>query len=93
MIDLNTRKTGGRLVHLIDEVMLQGQEKSDAARLAARTPRIGASRLGENCLRKLQYEFFKTPKGQAFQRQGPADIPSRPRREDWMADWIRGCRL
>lgn len=53
MIDLNTRKTGGRLVHLIDEVMLQGQEKSDAARLAARTPRIGASRLGENCLRKL----------------------------------------
>lgn len=91
MIDLNTRKTGGRLVHLIDEVMLQGQEKSDAARLAARTPRIGASRLGENCLRKLQYEFFKTPKDRPFSGKALRIFHRGHAGEDWMADWIRAA--
>ncbi len=90
MIDLNTRKTGGRLVHLIDEVMLQGQEKSDAARLAARTPRIPAWR---KLPAQAAIRVFQDAKGQAFQRQGPADIPSRPRRGRLDGGLDQGCRL
>lgn len=56
MIDLNTRKTGERLVWYMNEAL---------CRLAANEePRnyLGASLLGEECMRKLQYEYFNTKK-------------------------------
>lgn len=89
MIDLNTHKTGGRLAHLVDKAILARHEKEEAARLSERTPRIGASRLGENCLRRLQYEFFKTPKDKEFSGKALRIFHRGHHGEDWMAEWIR----
>lgn len=89
MIDLNTHKTGGRVAWLVDQAMLRAQEKADAERLATRTPRIGASRLGENCMRKLQYEFFKAPKDKPFTGKALRIFYRGHEGEDWMAKWLR----
>lgn len=57
MIDLNTRKTGERIVWLIDEAICLGRELGEEPRRY-----LGASLLGEECQRKLQYAFFNTRK-------------------------------
>ncbi len=89
MQDFNTHKTGGRVVHRIDAAMQAAQEQRDAARLSTRTPRIGASRLGEACLRRLQYEYFKAPRDTPFQGKALRIFHRGHQGEDWMADWFR----
>ena len=89
MQDFNTQKTGGRVVHHIDAAMQAAQAKSDAERLATRSPRIGASRLGESCLRRLQYEYFKAPKDAPFTGKALRIFHRGHEGEDWMAAWFR----
>lgn len=89
MQDFNMRNTGGRVAYLVDTAMLHVQEAADAERLAARTPRIGASRLGESCLRKLQYEFFKAPRDKPFTGKALRIFHRGHEGENWMARWLR----
>lgn len=91
MMDFNSTKTGGRLLHYLDTAMLAAQERADAERLAAREPRIGASRLGEVCMRKLQYEFFKTPKDRPLTGKALRIFRRGHEGEDWMAGWLRAA--
>lgn len=67
MIDLNSKSMiTERLVGLIDEALV--------AENCQQTPRdyLGGSRLGEACGRKLQFEFFKTPKDEGRELTGQA---------------------
>ena len=89
MQDFTMRNTGGRVAYLVDTAMLHVQEAADAERLAARTPRIGASRLGESCLRKLQYEFFKAPRDKPFTGKALRIFHRGHEGENWMARWLR----
>ena len=91
MQDFNTHKTGGRVVHHIDAAMQAAQAKSDAERLAKRSPRIGASRLGESCLRRLQYEYFKAPKDAPFTGKALRIFHRGHEGEAWMAAWFRAA--
>lgn len=85
MIDLNTRDLSARLAGLVD-AHLVGQ--------ASQQPRreyIGGSRLGEACLRKLQYEFFGTPTDTGgFDGKTLRIFHRGHQGEDWMAAWLRG---
>lgn len=89
MLDLNTRNSGGRVAHLIDTAMQAESKRKDEERLATRTPRIGASRLGETCMRKLQYEYFKAPKDKDFSGKALRIFRRGHEGEDWMAEWLR----
>lgn len=89
MQDFNTHKTGGRILHLIDSAMQDIAAKNEAERLAERTPRIGASRLGENCMRRLQYEYFKAPKDKPFTGKALRIFQRGHECENWMAGWFR----
>lgn len=89
MIDLNTRNTAGRLGHLLDEALLTRHRERENARLATRTPRIGASRLGENCARKLQYEYFKAPRDRELKAATLRIFHRGHEGEAWVASWLR----
>ena len=85
MLDLNTRKPGGRLAYLLDEAIraLQSQE----------APRdyLGASRIGESCSRMLQYEYFHTPKDTPFSGQTLRIFHRGHQAEQWMISWLRAA--
>jgi len=56
MLDFNHENQSGRLVHLIDAA-LEAQNAQQTSR-----DYLGGSRLGVECQRALQFEFFHTPK-------------------------------
>ena len=93
MLDLNTRNSGDRIAYLVDAVMQADAIQKEAERLAGRSPRIGASRLGETCLRKLQYEYFKPPKDKVFSRKTLRIFRCGHEGEEWMAEWLRLARF
>ncbi len=61
--DFNHQNKTGRLVHLIDDALERENAKQD--------PRsyLGGSRLGVECQRALQFEFYNTPKDRDFTGQ------------------------
>lgn len=89
MLDFNTRQPAGRLEYLMDQALLAAHRKSEAERLATRTPRIGASRLGASCLRQLQFDYFKAPKDREPEGRILRIFHRGHQGEDWMAEWLR----
>ena len=85
MIDLNTRKEGGRLAALLDAAIVAEKERE--------TPRsyLGASELGKACSRSLQYGYFKAPKdsGKGFDGRLYRIFHRGHQGESWMIHWFR----
>ena len=93
MMDFNTRSPGGRLAFLIDEALQFTSTKNEEKRKQTRQARIGASRLGENCARKLQYEYFKAPKDTPFDGKTLRIFRRGHEGERLMAEWLRSAGL
>ena len=91
MMDFNTSFPGGRLAFLIDTAMQKAAIASEEERKSSRQPRIGASRLGEACARKLQYEYFKAPKDTPFEGKTLRIFRRGHEGENWMAEWLRAA--
>jgi hypothetical protein len=89
MIDLNTRQPSGRLGYLMDKAMEDAAAKAEAERLETRTPRIGASMIGEGCMRRLQYAYFKAPPDRKPSGKALRIFRRGHEGEDWMAEWLR----
>jgi hypothetical protein len=89
MLDFNHENKTGRLVHLIDEAL--------QAKNAKQKPRayLGGSRLGVECQRALQFEFFNTPKdeGKEFSGQTLRTFQIGHVLEDMAAGWLRDAGL
>ena len=85
MLDFNSRQSGGRLAFLLDAAIVAERAK-DAPRAY-----LGASRIGENCLRKLQYEYFNTPKDFPFEGKTLRIFQRGHEGEAWMAQWLRAA--
>lgn len=89
MLDFNHENQSGRLIHLIDEAL---QAKNNRQK-----PReyLGGSRLGVECAKALQYEFFGTPKdeGKDFSGQTIRIFQIGHVLEDMAAGWIRDAGL
>jgi len=89
MLDFNHENQSGRLVHLIDEAL--------QAKNAKQKPRdyLGGSRLGVECQRALQYEFFNAPKdeGKEFSGQTIRTFQIGHVLENMIAGWIQGAGL
>lgn len=89
MLDFNHQNDTGRLVHLIDEALEQER--------AQQKPRdyLGGSRLGVECDRTLQFEFFNTPKDEDknFSGQILRTFQIGHALEDMAAGWLRQVGL
>lgn len=88
MLDCNhTKNRGDRLNHLIDTALTSADSRE--------TPRdyLGGSRLGHECARALQYEFFNTPKDRPFSGQLLRTFQIGHALEDLAADWLRKAGL
>jgi hypothetical protein len=82
MLDFNHQKNrGDRLNYLIDEALV----------IPTETPRdyLGGSRLGHECARALQYEFYNVPKDRPFSGQLMRTFAIGHALEDLAADWLR----
>lgn len=81
MLDFNHRNPSERISLLIDTALEGNPEK----------PRIylGGSRLGVECARALQYEFFHAPKDRPFTGRTLRTFAIGHALEDLAADWIR----
>jgi hypothetical protein len=85
MLDFNTRNPAGRLGFLLDQV-IQAEQTKQAPR-----EYLGASRIGESCLRKLQYEYFNTPRDKPFDGRILRIFHRGHEAEAWMARWLRAA--
>ena len=85
MLDFNTRQSGGRLAYLLDQAICAERDK-DAPR-----EYLGASRIGDSCLRKLQYEYFNTPKDFPFDGKTLRIFHRGHEGEAWMIHWLRAA--
>lgn len=85
MLDFNIRNPGARLAHLLDAA-IQAERAQD-------TPRdyLGASRIGESCLRKLQFEYFNMPKDTPFTGRTLRIFHRGHAGEEWMIAWLRAA--
>lgn len=86
MLDFNHSKTrGDQLNQLIDEALVIPKE----------APRdyLGGSRLGHECARALQYEFFNVPKDRPFSGQLMRTFAIGHALEDLAAEWLRSAGL
>lgn len=85
MLDFNTHDLSEHVGALVDRAM-----ERDAALLPPRAY-LGASSLGEDCARRLQFQYFNTPKdaGRHFPGRVLRVFARGHRVEDWMADWLR----
>lgn len=88
VLDFNSHTTkADRFVDLIDRAI-----EADQAKQAPREY-LGGSSAGQQCARRLQYDFLQAPKDEG------ADFNARTLRifhrghqgEDWMADWIKAA--
>ena len=87
MMDFNSQtpkvSTGEKLALLIDQAV-EDLRAQDAPR-----DYLGGSRIGEACPRKLQYEFFNTPKDKPFSGRILRIFQRGHEGEIWMANWLR----
>lgn len=83
MQDFNHHGPTARLSHLIDEAL---QNRKETQRKY-----LGASRLGEDCSRMLQYEFYNTPKDKPFSGQILRTFAVGHSIEDLMSEWLRSA--
>ena len=89
MLDFNHSNQTERLVYLIDQALEQENQKKTSRNY------LGGSRLGEQCDRALQFEFFNTPKdeGKGFNGQTLRTFEIGHALEDMAARWIRKAEL
>lgn len=86
MLDFNhIRNKSDRLNHLIDISLESNKEKS--------RDYLGGSRLGHECARALQYEFYGAPKDKDFSGQLLRTFAIGHALEDLAAQWLRGAGL
>lgn len=85
MLDFNSKQSGGRLAYLLDQAIVAERGK-DAPR-----DYLGASRIGESCLRRLQYEYFNTPKDFPFDGKTLRIFHRGHEGEKWMIAWLRSA--
>jgi len=87
MLDLNHRGSNDRLNYLIDQAL--------EVENATQKPRdyLGGSRLGEECQRALQYEFFNVSKDKPFTGQTLRTFAIGHALENMAADWLRKAGL
>ena len=85
MLDFNTHDISDQLSALVDTAM-----EREASTLPPRVY-LGASSLGEDCARRLQFQYFNAPKdlGRHFPGRLLRVFARGHRVEDWMADWLR----
>ncbi|MBT2748372.1 MULTISPECIES: hypothetical protein [unclassified Lysobacter] len=85
MLDFNTHDVSEQVGALVDSAM-----EREAALLPPRAY-LGASSLGEDCARRLQFQYFDAPKdlGRHFPGRVLRVFARGHRVEDWMADWLR----
>lgn len=85
MLDFNTHDVSEHLGRLIDTGM-----EHEAALLPPRAY-LGASSLGEDCSRRLQFQYFDAPRdhGRHFPGRVLRVFARGHRVEDWMAEWLR----
>lgn len=86
MLDFNSRVTKeGRFVDLIDSAMLGQSER--------KREYLGASGIGENCARRIQYEYLGAEKdeGSEFSARTLRIFHRGHQGEEWMAKWIRAA--
>ena len=85
MLDFNSHDLSEHVGTLVDKAM-----EREAALLPPRAY-LGASSLGEDCARRLQFQYFNTPKdtGRHFPGRVLRVFARGHRIEDWMADWLR----
>ncbi|WP_408951457.1 PD-(D/E)XK nuclease family protein [Lysobacter sp. Hz 25] len=85
MLDFNTHDLSDHLGTLVDAAM-----EREAALHPPRTY-LGASSLGEDCARRLQFQYFNAPKdvGRHFPGRLLRVFARGHRVEDWMAEWLR----
>ncbi len=85
MLDFNTYDISERITGLIDASLQQREAERE------KRTYLGASRLGEECLRALQYEYFSTPKdsGKDFTGRILRIFEAGHVFEDLMALWLR----
>lgn len=84
VLDFNSRSmTGERFAALIDDAMRNRKE--------TRRDYLGASAIGEPCLRRLQYEYRGAPKdeGSDFAPKTLRVFHRGHQAEEWMIQWIR----
>ena len=85
MLDFNSHDVSEHVGAMLDRAL-----EREAAGTPARAY-LGASSLGEECSRRLQFQFFDAPKD--FGRHFPGRLlrvfARGHRVEDWMADWLR----
>lgn len=89
MLDFNHENQTGRLVHLIDDAIVHKRSKQKPREY------LGGSRLGVECQRALQYEFFNTPpdEGKGFNGKTLRTFEIGHVLEDMAAGWIRDAGL
>ena len=88
-MDFNHRGSTGRIIHLVDAALEERNRKQ--------SPRtyLGGSRLGVECQRALQFEFFNAPKddGKDFQGKTLRTFQIGHVLEDMIAEWLRMAGL
>jgi len=82
VLDFNSSKIGPKINHLIDEAILKHEEAQP------RRDYLGGSRLGEECERMLQFEYFHTPKDTPFTPKLYRIFHRGHRGEDWCIHWL-----
>ncbi|UZW61823.1 PD-(D/E)XK nuclease family protein [Lysobacter enzymogenes] len=87
MLDFNSHDLSEQLTAIVDAAM-----EREAASRPARAY-LGASSLGEECSRRLQFQFFDAAKdcGRHFPGRLLRVFQRGHQMEDWMADWLRAA--
>lgn len=86
MLDFNhVKNKGERLNFLIDQALTSNPEKPRSY--------LGASRLGHECARALQYEFYNTPKDHDFNGQTLRTFAIGHALEDLAVEWLQSAGL
>ena len=85
MLDFNTHDISDQLSALVDTAM-----EREASSLPPRAY-LGASSLGEDCARRLQFQYFNAPKdrGRHFPGRVLRVFARGHRVEVWMVEWLR----
>lgn len=85
MIDLNARNTSTVLAAALDAAIKASNERQPKRNY------LGASRLGDPCARKLQYEYFHATPDKGFSGNTLRIFHRGHQGESWMIGWLRSA--
>ena len=93
MLDLNHHDKRGVVTRLIDTVLEAEAAEKAAKRSDEGTHRTSGGRIGQTCLRCIQFEYFKTPQDKPLTGKTARIFKRGHIFEDMMADWIKQAGL